>query len=88
MGTKNDEYNNHKITEIGNTQENTEKHESQGKATHFIEVDKLLFTYKRKKNLLKQWRLPSITVGSVGAEMYFVALCICSKTLTFHKRDS
>jgi hypothetical protein len=58
VGTKNDEYNNHKITEIENMQENAEKHQSQGKTTHFIEADKLLFTYKRKQNLLKQWRLP------------------------------
>jgi hypothetical protein len=68
VGTENDKHDNHEIIKTENTQENTEKHqESRGNVIYFIEMDKLLFTFKGNQNLLKQWRVSSALPPSVLA---------------------
>jgi hypothetical protein len=46
---------------------------------HFIRMNRLVFAFKGKQSLLNQRRVSC--VGTVGAEMRIVELCICPKIL-------
>jgi hypothetical protein len=49
---------------------------------YFIGMDKFIFTFKGKQNLLKQ-QCVHFSVGSVGVEIYLEEFSICSKILQF-----